>query len=165
MQGLALHFLLNQEKDMPDTKQQLYLLCADYIKAREAEIRKTIEDAREAANNETKSSAGDKYETGRETMQQEIDLNLTRLNELKKHKQTLDRIMPAHVSETVMPGSAVITDNGNYYIAISAGKLNVAGTEYYGISIASPIGVKLVGLKAGDVFSLNDRKVKVSKVL
>ncbi|MCW3121639.1 MAG: hypothetical protein JWQ38_1131, partial [Flavipsychrobacter sp.] len=50
---------------MPAIKEQLYALCAEYLKKREAEIKKLISDARESANNETKSSAGDKYETGR----------------------------------------------------------------------------------------------------
>ena len=105
-------------------KQQLYILCGEYITNREAEIKHAIAEAREAANNETKSSAGDKYETGRETMQQEIDLNITRLNELGKLKLALERIIPEQTSSTVIPGSIVRTSNGNYYIAIGAGKLN-----------------------------------------
>ncbi len=145
-------------------KQQLYLLCGEYITNREAEIKKVIAEAREAAANETKSSAGDKYETGRETMQQEIDLNITRLNELGKLKQTLERIIPEQTSSSVVPGSIVRTTNGNYYIAIGAGKLKIGDNTYYAISAESPIGEKLAGQKAGYTFEFNNRKVTIDGV-
>ena len=149
---------------MSKLKQQLYILCGEYIKSREAEIKKTLEEAREAANNETKSSAGDKYETGRETMQQEIDLNITRLNELNKLKQVLERIIPEQTGSTVIPGSAVRTSNGNYYISIGAGKLKVDDTTYYAISAESPIGEKLAGQKTGYNFDLNGKKFVIENV-
>ncbi len=150
---------------MAELKQQLYNLCTEYITNREAAIKDTIAEAREAANNETKSSAGDKYETGREVMQQEIDLNLTRLNELKKLQQILDRITPTQKFATSQPGAVVYTSNGNYYIAISAGQLKVDGKAYYAISAASPIGTQLAGLKAGEDFMLNGKKIVIESVL
>jgi hypothetical protein len=78
---------------MTAIKEQLYQLCGEYINNREAEIKKVIAEAQDAAANETKSSAGDKYETGREVMQQEIDLNLGRLNELKKLRTVMEQIL------------------------------------------------------------------------
>jgi len=149
---------------MSKLKQQLYLLCGEYIKSRETEIKNTLEEAREAANNETKSSAGDKYETGRETMQQEIDLNITRLNELNKLKQVLERIIPEQTGSTVMPGSVVRTSNGNYYIAIGAGKLKIDDTTYYAISAESPIGEKLAGQATGYKFDFNGKKFEIESV-
>jgi len=150
---------------MPDLKEQLYLLCGEYLRTRETEIKRAIDEAREAANNETKSSAGDKYETGREVMQQEIDLNSTRLNELNKLKTTLELIAPAHKSSIVVPGSAVYTSNGNFYIAISAGQLKIGETAFYAISSASPIGSKLAGQKAGYSFTLNGKQYLIESVL
>ncbi len=149
---------------MSKLKQQLYILCGDYIKVREAEIKKILEEAREAANNETKSSAGDKYETGRETMQQEIDLNITRLNELSKLKQSLERIIPDQTGTTVVPGSVVRTSNGHYYISIGAGKLKIDDITYYAISVESPIGEKLAGQKTGHAFDFNGKKVMIESV-
>ena len=150
---------------MTELKRQLYSLCAEYITNRETAIKNTIAEAREAANNETKSSAGDKYETGREVMQQEIDLNLTRLNELKKLRSTLERIVPDRKCVTAQPGAVVNTNNGNYYIAISAGQLKVNGTTYYAISAAAPIGMQMAGLKEGDTYLLNGKKVVIEQVV
>jgi len=150
---------------MSKLKEQLYLQCWDYIKKKEAEIRKTIADAQEAANEDTKSSAGDKFETGREVMQQEIDLNLARRNELNKLKLTLEKIIPAQKSTTALPGSVVVTNNGNYYITISAGPLNADNVSYYAVSIASPIGTQLSGKKAGDQFTMNGKKFVIERII
>ena len=62
-------------------------------------------------------------------------------------------------------GCLVITDNGKFYIAISAGSLLVDGESYFAISPASPIGMKLKGLKAGDEFGLNGKAYKVIQVM
>jgi transcription elongation GreA/GreB family factor len=150
---------------MSALKEQLYHLCREYIKKREAEIKKVIADARDAASQDTKSSAGDKFETGREVMQQEIDLNLARLNELNKLKPVLEKIIPGQKSEAALPGSVVFTNNGNYYIAISAGLLKVDGASYYAISAASPVGAKLSGKKAGDEFVMNDKQFVIEQVI
>lgn len=147
-----------------DVKAQLYLYCVDYIESRIAAIRTTIEDAREAANNETKSSAGDKYETGREVMQQEIDMNLVRLNELNTLKQTLERITSDKKTDRVAPGSVVLTSNGNYYMAISAGAPTINSERYYAISAASPIGKLLSGKMAGETFSFNGKPFTIEHV-
>jgi len=46
-----------------------------------------IESAKESRDNDTKSSAGDKFETGREMMQMEIDKNETQLRKALKLKR------------------------------------------------------------------------------
>lgn len=137
----------------------------DFVSKREAEIKKLIDEAQDAKNNETKSSAGDKYETAREVMQQDINLNLARLNELNKLKATLEHIAPAQTSTEVLPGSVVYTNNGNFYITISVGKLTVDGTSFFGISAASPIGSKLLGKEVGYSFELNGKNFIIEKIV
>ena len=149
---------------MSTLKEQLYLQCVDYLRKKEAEIKAAINEAQEAANSDTKSSAGDKFETGRESIQQEIDLNVTRLNELNKQKLALEQIIPAQKGSVVMPGSLVRTNNGNYYIAISAKQLKADGTTYYAISLSSPVGEKLAGRKAGDAFDMNGKNFVIESV-
>jgi len=121
--------------------------------------------AEQASNDDTKSSAGDKYETGRAMMQQEKDRNTTQLNEANKLMVALNHISTKGNSTVAETGSLVITDNGKFYIAISAGILSVNGESYFAVSPASPIGIKLKGLKAGDEFELNGKGYKVVEVL
>src|ERR1700761_2197135 len=116
-----------------------------------------IKEAQQASKDDTKSSAGDKYETGRAMMQQETDRNLAQLNEANKLKVALNTIGTTGSQPISDSGSAVITNNGNFYIAISAGALTVNDTTYFAISPASPIGSKLKGQKVGDEFSLNGK--------
>jgi transcription elongation GreA/GreB family factor len=149
---------------MSKLKEQLYIQCIEYLRTKEAEIKTAISEAQEAANSDTKSSAGDKFETGRESMQQEIDLNITRLNELNKQKIALEQIIPGQKGSVVMPGSVVRTNSGNYYVAISAKQVKADGVTYYAISIASPIGEKMAGKQAGDSFELNGKRIVIESV-
>ncbi|WP_372645718.1 hypothetical protein, partial [Ancylomarina sp.] len=55
-------------------------------------IRGAIASAKDARNNDTKSSAGDKFETGREMMQIEIEKNEVLLNQTAKNRKELARI-------------------------------------------------------------------------
>ncbi|SMO71445.1 3-oxoacyl-ACP synthase [Solitalea koreensis] len=147
-----------------DIKQQLYIACKHYIEQRIATIEKAIQSAREASTDDTKSSAGDKFETTREMMQQEIDRNSTQLTEALKLKQVLMAIKPDHNSTVIQPGSLAITNNGAFYIAISAGALTINGTNYFAVSSASPIGLCLMKLKKGDSFQFHGKAYSISDV-
>ncbi len=150
---------------MPDIKEELHKLCTTYVQKRMDEAEKAFKAAEQASNDDTKSSAGDKYETGRAMMQQEKDRNTTQLNEANKLMVALNRISAKGSSAVAETGSLVITNNGKFYIAISAGTLAVNGESYFAVSPASPIGIKLKGLKVGDEFELNGKRYKVVEVV
>jgi hypothetical protein len=150
---------------MPDIKEELHKQCTAYVQKRMDEAEKAFKAAEQASNDDTKSSAGDKYETGRAMMQQEKDRNTTQLNEANKLMVALNRISAKGSSAIADTGSLVITDNGKFYIAISAGILTVDGESYFAVSPASPIGIKLKGLKVGDGFDLNGKGYKVEGVI
>ena len=54
-------------------KQQLYKHCQEFVNQKLDTIQKTILSNKEALNSETKSSAGDKHETGRAMLQLEME--------------------------------------------------------------------------------------------
>ncbi|QQL49380.1 3-oxoacyl-ACP synthase [Mucilaginibacter ginkgonis] len=149
---------------MNELKQQLYNYCRSYAQNRVDILTDAIESARQSAAEDTKSSAGDKYETGREMLQQETNRNTTLLNEANKLLVVLNRISTTGISKTADGGSIVVTDNGNFYLAVSAGTAIVAGTSYFTVSQASPIGQKLTGKKPGDTFEMNGKIYKVKEV-
>lgn len=146
------------------TKQKLLNLCRDFVQERIASAEQAIHLAQASANEETKSSSGDKFETGRAMAQLEIENNSKQLAEANKLKQTLDHIQIEQSGNQVQLGSLVYTDNGNYFIAISAGKLNIAGSSFYAVSPASPVGMKLMKLTPGSSFSLNDQQISVNSI-
>jgi transcription elongation GreA/GreB family factor len=145
-------------------KQDLYQQCLTYVQNRMDAAQQAIDEAQQAQKDDTKSSAGDKYETGREMAQQETDRNMAQLTEANKLKIILNTINPSVASTQVENGSVVITNNGNFYIAISAGSLAADGLTYFAISLAAPIGVKMRGLKPGDVFNLNGKDYTINSV-
>lgn len=150
---------------MTNLKKELYTLCLNYVKARIETAKEAIDDAQQSASEETKSSAGDKYETGREMMQQETDRNQAQLNEANKLLIALNQINVDSSSSSAVVGSLVITDSGKFYLAISAGTLTLNGESYFAVSPASPIGGKLLGRKPGDEFSLNGKQYLVKEVI
>ena len=150
---------------MSDLKKELHTLCINYVQNRIDTAMQAINAAQQAANEETKSSAGDKYETGRAMAQQETDRNQAQLNEANKLMVALNHINVSASSKTALPGSLVITDNGKFYIAISAGTLIINGEAYFAISPASPIGLSLSGKTVGDEFSLNGKQYRVESIV
>ncbi len=145
-------------------KQQLFSLCQTYIAQRIATAQEAIQIAQNSANEETKSSAGDKYETGRAMMQLEIEKNIVQLGEAQKLKQVLDQINPEKETTRVQLGSLVITNHGNFYMAISAGQLRVDAETYFAIAPTSPIGIKLTGLSFNAEFPFNNRTYTIQRV-
>ncbi|EAY27801.1 hypothetical protein [Microscilla marina] len=149
---------------MINTKIQLYAQCEKYASQKISQAQAAISAAQQAANEETKSSAGDKYETGRAMMQLEKEKHATQVNEGLKLKKVLAQINPKVQLSTVQLGSLVMTPQANYYIAISVGKLTLEDKTYFTISLASPIGQALKGLKAGEEIFFRQQKIKIYEV-
>ncbi|HXD94588.1 MAG TPA: 3-oxoacyl-ACP synthase [Bacteroidia bacterium] len=149
---------------MSELKKELYNQCLDYVEKCMGAAQLAINEAQKASSDDTKSSAGDKYETGREMMQQETNRNTAQLIEANKLKIALNKINPNVVNHIADTGSLVITSNGSFYIAISAGLLKVNNESYFAISPASPVGMMLKGQKAGVEFKLNDKIYLIKQV-
>lgn len=110
---------------------------------------------------ETKSSAGDKYETGRAMIFLEKEKISIRLSESLKKQQTLDQIKLEKVSETVQMGSLVRTDKAIFFIATALGNIS---EDCYVISPVSPLGKALTGKKTGDSAQFNKTTYKILEI-
>lgn len=149
---------------MTEIKQQLHRLCLDHIDARITHIESAMELANSSIGEETKSSAGDKYETAREMMTQEIEKNRFQLAEAIMQKQLLMQIKPDRGTSKIQPGSLVVTDQGNFYIAISAGHIEWEGKKYMAISPISPIGAAFLDKEKGSAITSNGRTYRIQEV-
>lgn len=150
---------------MADLKQKLYEACARHLHDRIAELTASLRSIQESANEETKSSSGDKYETGRAMAHLEIEKLQTQLAEANRMKADLTRVPLNDNSSTIKAGSLVFTSRGNFFIAIHAGEHTLDGTHFFVVSPASPIAQKMLGLKAGDEFTLNNRAFSIVQTL
>lgn len=149
---------------MSDIKTRLHNLCLTYADERIATATEAIKAARDSSTDDTKSSAGDKYETGRAMMQLDIDRQTLQLGEAQKLKTFLERMKPENVSETVQNGSLAYTSQGIFYIAISIGQVELDGQKYFVISPASPIGAQLLKQKVGAKFSFNGKAYEIKAI-
>ncbi|MFT7613124.1 MAG: transcription elongation GreA/GreB family factor [Parvicellaceae bacterium] len=146
-------------------KKTLFEYCEAYVSERVSRFSNAISDAQSGANNETKSSAGDKHETGRAMAQLETENNSLHLSEAKKLKSVLRQIDPNQALVVISLGAVVKTDKGNFYIAISAGKTKIGNIDYFIVSAATPVGQAFVGKKAGDIGVVNGKSYEVLEVL
>ncbi len=140
---------------MSDLKKLLLKQCEAALAAKRKVLTESLSQIEESLLNETKSTAGDKHETGRAHMQIEQAKLQGMLADLKEQENQLQRIsgLPQHLVNT---GSVVETNHGEFFFAIALGKLNVAGKEIYVLSPNSPLGKQMQGKKAGDLLRVNN---------
>lgn len=146
-------------------KENLYLQCLGFVENRFKTIQNTINEIQESLTSETKSSAGDKHETGRAMLQLEREKAGNQLAEIQKIKENLSKINISNTSECIGLGSVVYTNKSNYFIAISAGELKVENDVFYAISPNTPIGQLLMGKTMEGVITFRDLKSKILNVI
>jgi transcription elongation GreA/GreB family factor len=145
-------------------KEILYNYCSEYIQQRIQRIQEEINRAQSAANEESKSSMGDKYETSRAMAQLEVERNLIQLREAEKINMVLQGIFNVKPKDIVIPGSLVTTTHGVFYVSISIGAINLAGQDYFIVSADSPIGRLLSAKKVGDSLQWQGKETKIQKI-
>ncbi|AMR27892.1 3-oxoacyl-ACP synthase [Hymenobacter psoromatis] len=146
-------------------KPACHAACLAYVHARLDAARAGMAAAQESSNSETKSSAGDKYETGRAMAQQERDRHAAQLHEAQQLLAALQKLNPELPSDTVRTGALASTSLGLFYISIGAGKLTTAeGREFLAVSPAAPAAAALNGKKAGEEVVFNGKKIQVEAV-
>ncbi|TYR35335.1 hypothetical protein FXV77_13135 [Sphingobacterium phlebotomi] len=144
-------------------KNQLLSRCLQQIEGRIAEVTFAIQQAQEAIESETKSSAGDKYETSREMIQQDLNRYHTQLAQAKKDWLLLQKIETG-IKEKAEMGTIVVTEKLTYFMAISLGQQQVDGMNFMVISPSSPIGKLLLGSEVGDHIFFNGVKQLITAV-
>ncbi|MBU3011409.1 GreA/GreB family elongation factor [Polaribacter vadi] len=144
-----------------DLKQELFKQCAVFVNKRSQTVEEIISSNQKALQSETKSSAGDKHETGRAMLQLEMEKASQQLAGISVMNQILAKIDASKTSDIAHLGSIVITEKANYFLSISAGKLTAFGKDYYAVSVSSPIGKILLGKKVNEEYSFNKINNKV----
>jgi transcription elongation GreA/GreB family factor len=146
-------------------KPALHAACLAYVQLRLDAARAGMAAAQESSNSETKSSAGDKYETGRAMAQQERDRHAAQLHEAQQLLGALQKINPELASDNVRPGALASTSLGLFYFSIGAGKLTTAeGQEFLAVSAGAPLAMALHGRRAGEEVLFNGKPVRVLAV-
>ncbi len=147
---------------MKDLKKENIIATAqNLLNSKLIELEKAIFNVQNAANEESKSSMGDKYETGRAMAQNDRAMLENQKNELLKDIITFENINFGQETEFVKNGSLVQTSIGYILVSVSLGKIVEGGINVMLISSASPLGTELLGKKAKDSITMNGRQIQI----
>ena len=151
---------------MDSSKSFLYGQSLIILEQLLATYKQAIANARIAQQNETKSSAGDKYETNREMMTQEIENATRQLLVAESEMRLLQNAFLNNIANgLVHHGSIVKTQTDHFYIAASVGRLVLKAETYHVVSPLSPIGKLLIGKAVGDIVTLHTKNYSISHIL
>lgn len=145
-------------------KKKLIAYCKYWVAERISVAQVAMDHAQAAANEEGKSSAGDKYEIGRTMMQIEPDKAAQQLAEALKLKQLVDGLLEVENTDEVRVGAIVQTTRYHFFVAISVGKASLDGVDYLLVSPQSPIGQLLLRKKTGDSITFNRLEEKILRI-
>lgn len=154
-----------QNKTNNSIKQELFAKCEAFVQSRLNTIKLTITELQQSLSSETKSTAGDKHETGRAMVQLEREKAGQQLAEIQKLNAVLSKINIKKYAEVIGLGSIVYTNTDNYFMAISAGLLEVDGHAFYAISANTPIGQLLLGKSVGNTVVFKNVQITIEKVI
>lgn len=147
-----------------DLKKILFDKCLEFVDERIELESAAIERAKKAAASEEKSSAGDKYETGRAMMHLEQEKYARQLQQALDLKKSLMQLDVKKSYATVQPGALVITNRDNFFFAISADEIEIDDEEYLALSFASPLGQAFAGLKEGESVDFRGVKYAINSI-
>lgn len=121
----------------------------------------------ENAMNDLQSSANeygvpkDRYDSHRAQLLRNRDLFAEKLHNTLAEIQALIRIDVQQKCESVKYGSLVITSEHKLFVSISLGKVRLDNDEYIAISPNVPLYKVMEGMKKGDYFEFNSKKIKI----
>lgn len=115
--------------------------------------------AQASANEESKSSAGDKYETGRAMAQNQRDLYARQYEQARQELLNLEKLGLESTPTITIPGSLVETTLGWIFISVSLGAVDFEGRKIWVVSPQSPIAQAILHKASGEPFTFQ-RKIQ-----
>ena len=119
---------------------------------------KAMQAAQESANEQSKSSAGDKYETGRSMGQLDRNMHARQYEQARQELLSIHKLRSQareESSEVVRWGSLVQSAADDLiFLSVSMGECVVRDKTVWAISSPTPLGKALLGKRVGDRFVL-----------
>ncbi len=135
-------------------KERVFNALTDILKSRYRAMQEAWSVLLESNQQEGKSSAGDKHETGTAMIHLEFEQMGRQVEEMRRQLEEVYQFCPENcmVSDQVVKGSLVTTNIGLFYMVTGFGKLQLAEGEVFVIGKSSPAGQGLFGKSVGDGF-------------
>lgn len=120
--------------------------------------------AQEAANSEEKSSAGDKYETGRAMGQLQKEMYGRQLAEYAREVKALQSIAADTICHQGGPGAFIRATNITFFVSAGLGKQQVDGLTVLFVSPMAPLARSLQDKKPGDSIPFSGAMMAIEEV-
>ncbi|KAA0991715.1 transcription elongation factor [Dyadobacter aurulentus] len=120
-----------------------------------------MEAAQESANDQGKSSMGDKYETSRSMGQLDRNMHARQFEQTRQERLILERVNPGEKSQRVAVGSLLETTAGWFFVAVSLGSVKINEETVLAVSSSSPVGASLLGKEVGNKFDFMKKQHEI----
>lgn len=146
-------------------KELLFEQILKTLLEKELDYKGQLHDLFESLQGETKSSAGDKYETSREMIKLEQDKLGSALAVLESQKEAVAKLKEIKPSKKIQAGSLVKLNGEWYFISIGINPITIDGISYRPLAANSPISIALNGKKAGESIVFNGKNWNIEEVI
>ncbi|MFI5149247.1 MAG: hypothetical protein ACHQRM_05900 [Bacteroidia bacterium] len=145
-------------------RQELFSLCEQMLLQRIETSSLAMKSAQESANSDDKSSAGDKYETGRAVGQRETEMHAVNLKQYQQDLAFFRTIDPDIIHTQAGLGAVVQCKDFHFFISLGLGAAQHAIGKVYMLSTQAPLAAALKGKKAGESFLMNGKQLEIVEV-
>ena len=121
-------------------------------------VRGAFEELQGSLEGESKSTAGDKHETGRAMVQMEMEQAAGRLSRVEGMVRQWHALEPARGRQEVRPGAVVTTDQGGFVMGVAWGAFDVPKAEAWrAISADAPLAQAMRAASPGSTVEFRGR--------
>jgi hypothetical protein len=138
-------------------KETILTYVKTYLDQRMQTSLDAMNAAQESANGESKSSAGDKYETSRAMGQLDRDMHARMYQQTREERKLVERIDESLIYKKGALGALIKTSMGDFFLSVSIGNIKIDEKAIMIISPQSPIGALLMGKMVGDSFNFREK--------
>lgn len=122
-------------------------------------LESAMNDAQQQANEY--GAPRDRYDAFRTQLMRKRDMMAQQMDAELNELKILERIDPKKSLDTVGFGAVILTKSQNYFVAVSQGKLEIDGRQFYTISAKVPIFHAIQGLKKGNSIDFRGNKIEI----
>ena len=150
---------------MNELKSAVYQTAINQLKQKAALLAEERKNIIESILEEEKNSAGDKYETSRETMTQDLNSLEKQIKQSSLDMEELYRLQTIKdTPPTVQEGALVQLGSEWFLLAVSVGQVKVGDKSVFLLTKNSPLGELLVGKKKGEVVQFRGKPQSITEI-
>jgi hypothetical protein len=150
---------------MSITKEKVLHFSAALIGEKINRVKSMLEELSEAIQNEGKSSAGDKHETGIAMLHLEVEKNSKVLASLLDEERLLNSLVTTRSYTTVAKGALIKAGANYFFVGLGLGIQEINGVKVILVSYSSPLGKLMIGKKKGESFRFSNAEVFIEEIV